>query len=114
MSMISRNIGGQTKKTVVVAANFVTWSAGNAIGPQVFLEKDQPRYLTAFAVHMACYALLVFVILYLRWYLKRQNGKKDRLQAEFAAQAGTLTDERMVHAFDDLTDRENVTFRYVY
>ncbi|RDL38852.1 MFS general substrate transporter [Venustampulla echinocandica] len=114
MSMISRNIGGQTKKTVVVAANFVSWSAGNAIGPQVFLEKDKPRYLTAFATHMACYGLLVFVIIFLRWYLKRQNGKKDRLQAEFAAQAGTLTDERMVHAFDDLTDRENLSFRYVY
>lgn len=32
MSMISRNIGGQTKKTVVVAANFIAWSTGNAIG----------------------------------------------------------------------------------
>jgi hypothetical protein len=32
MSMITRNIAGQTKKTVVVAANFVSWATGNAIG----------------------------------------------------------------------------------
>lgn len=32
MSMISRNIAGQTKKTVVVAANFIAWATGNAIG----------------------------------------------------------------------------------
>jgi hypothetical protein len=32
LSMISRNIAGQTKKTVVVASNFIIWAAGNAIG----------------------------------------------------------------------------------
>lgn len=32
MSMISRNIAGQTKKTAVVAMDFVAWSTGNAIG----------------------------------------------------------------------------------
>jgi energy-coupling factor transporter transmembrane protein EcfT len=32
MSMISRNIAGQTKKTTVVAANFIGWATGNSIG----------------------------------------------------------------------------------
>jgi hypothetical protein len=32
MSMISRNVAGQTKKSIVVAANFVCWAIGNAIG----------------------------------------------------------------------------------
>ena len=32
MSMISRNIAGQTKKTVVVAAHFVSWAVGSSIG----------------------------------------------------------------------------------
>lgn len=32
LSMISRNVAGQTKKTVVVAANFISWAAGNAAG----------------------------------------------------------------------------------
>ncbi len=32
MSMISRNVGGQTKKSVVVTLNFVAWCTGNAIG----------------------------------------------------------------------------------
>jgi energy-coupling factor transporter transmembrane protein EcfT len=32
MSMLSRNIGGQTKKSVVVTMNFVSWCAGNAAG----------------------------------------------------------------------------------
>lgn len=32
LSMVSRNIAGQTKKATVVAATFVSWAAGNAIG----------------------------------------------------------------------------------
>jgi hypothetical protein len=36
MSMISRNVAGQTKKSVVVAMNFVAWAAGNAAG-ELFL-----------------------------------------------------------------------------
>ena len=116
MSMISRNIAGQTKKTVVVAFNFISWATGNAIGPQVFLDYDKPRYLIAFATHMGCYTLLVLVIFFLRWYLRRQNSKKDRIQAELAGQVGTegVIDQRMVHAFEDLTDRENMNFRYVF
>ncbi|ORY55613.1 major facilitator superfamily transporter [Pseudomassariella vexata] len=111
LSMMSRNVGGQTKKSVVVAINFIFWSTGNAIGPQVFLATDAPRYFIAFATHIGCYALLVIIILYFRWYLTRQNKKRDQLAAAGVAEAH---DENMVHAFEDLTDRENPNFRYVY
>jgi sugar phosphate permease len=111
LSMMSRNVGGQTKKTVVVAVNFIFWSAGNAIGPQVFLSKDAPKYFTAFATHLGCYSLLVLVLLYFRWHLVRQNKKRDAMAAAGVSEA---KDERMVHAFEDLTDRENPNFRYVY
>lgn len=32
LSLISRNIAGQTKKSVAIAVNFIIWSSGNAIG----------------------------------------------------------------------------------
>lgn len=32
MSMLSRNVAGQTNKSVAVAMNFVAWATGNAIG----------------------------------------------------------------------------------
>lgn len=109
MSLLSRNIAGQTKKTTVVAMNFISWSVGNAIGPQVFLNHDAPRYFTAFSVHMGCYIVLVATIMFLRWELVRRNTKKE----EEVARTGGV-DEGLVHAFDDLTDRENMNFRYVF
>lgn len=32
LSMISRNVAGQTKKSVVVSCNFISWAAAAAIG----------------------------------------------------------------------------------
>jgi hypothetical protein len=109
MSLLSRNIAGQTKKTAVVAMNFIAWSVGNAIGPQVFLTHDAPRYFIAFSTHLGCYVLLVAAIAYLRWELVRRNAKKD----EEVKRTGGV-DEGLVHAFDDLTDQENKNFRYVF
>lgn len=111
LSLMSRNVGGQTKKTVVVATNFIFWSAGNAIGPQVFLSREAPKYHTAFATHLGCYGLLVVILLFFRFYLSRQNKKRDELAA---AGVSETHDERMAHAFEDLTDRENPNFRYEY
>lgn len=95
--------------------SFVHGKLTNTSGPQVFLSWDSPRYLIAFATHMGCYVLLVIVLIFLRWYLRHENMKKDRVQAEFlAAGTGVVPDAGLAHAFDDLTDKENLNFRYVY
>ncbi|KAK6529108.1 hypothetical protein TWF694_004323 [Orbilia ellipsospora] len=107
MSLVAQNVGGQTKKTVAVAMNFVFWAAGNAIGPQVFLAWDAPRYFIAFSTHLGCYVLLVIIILFLRFYLRRQNKKKDAMEGNSASKG-------VVHGFDDLTDKQNINFRYIY
>lgn len=110
MSMITRNVAGQTKKSIVIAFNFLCWAAGNAAGPQVFLAWDAPRYFVAFATHIGCYILLVLVIIFLRWWLVRQNRIKDSLVGEVSLE----DQEGVVHGFEDLTDRENPRFRYIF
>lgn len=80
------------------------------IGPQVFQSKDAPRYFICFSVHMACYAVIIGLLLMLRWHLKKENRKKDNLQeADWRASEINLD-----NAFDDLTDKENMSFRYEY
>lgn len=72
---------------------------------------DAPRYFIAFATHTGCYVVLVIVIVILRYQLRRQNSRKDALAAAGVREAN---DDRLIHAFDDLTDRENPNFRYIY
>jgi hypothetical protein len=42
--MVSTNIVGNTKKTVVSAMLFVAYCVGNIVSPQVFLTAEEPRY----------------------------------------------------------------------
>jgi hypothetical protein len=105
MSMLTRNVGGQTKKSVCITMNFLAWCGGNAAGPQVFFDGDAPRYRKALSIHLGCYTVLIFVIAFLRWNLTSRNNRKDR---EFGKEINTT------HGFDDLTDKENPNFRYVY
>jgi hypothetical protein len=81
------------------------------LGPQVFLTWDAPGYKIAWSVHLGCYSLLVLALIGLRFYLKRQNQIRDQMASAGVQEAN---DERMVHAFEDLTDKENPNFRYVY
>jgi hypothetical protein len=48
-------------------------------------------------------------VTFLRFYLLRQNKKKERFLEENAE-----SDPNLVHAFEDRTDRENLNFRYIY
>lgn len=72
-------------------------------------NKEIPQI--AFFTHIGCYTVLVFVLLFFRWYLKRENARREKMAAEGNREA---KDERLTHAFEDLTDRENPNFRYVY
>lgn len=40
LSLISRNVAGQTKKSVAIATNFIIWATGNAIGKTKTLISD--------------------------------------------------------------------------
>lgn len=128
MSLLSRNVAGQTKKSVSTASLFLAWAVGNMIGPQVFQSKDAPRYFTCFSAHMGCYIAIIILLGALRWHLKRENNKRDLLQVcphTKRTSHGTkclfiqendwrASEANLDNAFDDLTDRENPSFRYKY
>lgn len=40
LTLLSKNVGGQTKKSIAVAVNFFFWAAGNAIGMCVIILID--------------------------------------------------------------------------
>jgi hypothetical protein len=44
LSIISSNVAGFSKKSVVTASVFVAYCAGNIVGPQLFLASEAPSY----------------------------------------------------------------------
>lgn len=111
LSLITRNIAGQTKKNVVLTMSLIAWAAGNMIGPQVFQTKDAPRYRVGFTVHLAFYIAQILVFFALRVILMRRNAKKD---ADAKAQGRADGEVNLDNAFDDMTDKQNPEFRYQY
>jgi hypothetical protein len=67
---------------------------------------------------IVCHLLEVVVILILRTLLSRENKKRDKFQG--VGQEESLEDrerrerERDQTAFSDMTDRENINFRYIF
>ncbi|KAB5593364.1 DNA polymerase alpha-associated DNA helicase A [Ceratobasidium theobromae] len=110
LSMITRNIAGQTKKSIVLTMSFIAWAAGNMIGPQVFQTKDAPRYRIGFTVHLAFYVAQIIVFFVLRLILVRRN----KVKIEAAKAQGRTEEVNLDNAFDDMTDMENPEFRYQY
>lgn len=104
ISLVTRNIGGQTKKGITMTMVFIGWAVGNLIAPQIFQNSDAPRYLHGFVAHIVIYAVFVALVFLTRVILMARNRSKEQSLSEISHEL----------AFEDLTDRENPNFRYVY
>jgi hypothetical protein len=110
---------GHTKKTAVIALYHVGYGLGNILSPQLFQPQYAPRYYVTWAVILAVAGVLpTIIILYLRYYLQKENKRRDALEAagvvrevgivERVDETG-VTKEDVVDARQlDLTDRENM------
>jgi hypothetical protein len=87
-----------------MTADYLSAKQGNILGPLTFRDEDAPVYLPAklsiVVVDSVAIAATVALLMYYRW----QNKKRD---------AAVVEHTRDVE-FADLTDRENMEFRYKY
>ncbi|KAJ7173761.1 MFS general substrate transporter [Mycena filopes] len=108
LSLVSGNVGGQTKKAIASAAVFLGVAAGNIVGPFLFKDSEAPKYLTGVVGCMVSRILEIFVILALRIVFSRANAKRDRAVAE-----GRVQYDERVTGLQDISDWKNPAFRYV-
>jgi len=108
-SLLASNVAGYTKKTIVSTAFFISYSLGNIISPQTFLQSEAPRYPTGIAVTLAsfCVNVLLFSSLYVIYTVS--NRKREK---EMEGQPPLTEEEATRLAFSDLTDLENRRMLY--
>ena len=106
------NVAGHTKRSASMALIAGSFSVGNIIGPQTFQAKDAPQYIPAKIIVLATqgggalFALILF--LYYVWANKRKISGSGNVEEAVAAENDE--DEK----WENLTDRQNRLFRYVY
>lgn len=107
VSLGMANVAGASKRSYTAAATFVWYCVGNIVGPQLIQSQTvgahYPRLWTAIIV---CYALLLVLSGILYVLFRRENKRRDMLNLD--------REEAERVAFDDLTDKQNLHFRYAY
>ncbi|KAK1449221.1 hypothetical protein CMEL01_08536 [Colletotrichum melonis] len=108
LSLQTANIAGHTKKVVTSACLFLGYCVGNIAGPFFYKSDQAPKYELGIWSMIVAHLLEVVVVITLRFLLKWENDRRDRMQGEVAEVDLDAT------AFGDLTDCENLNFRYIY
>lgn len=110
MSLITANTGGSTKRTVTNALFFISYCVGNIIGPFAFKSSEAPVYQSGITAMLVAYCVEIVALLAFAVYMAMLNKKKEN--------AMTTGDEdeamKVLASFSDLTDKENIYFRYTY
>ncbi|KFY32595.1 hypothetical protein V493_00064 [Pseudogymnoascus sp. VKM F-4281 (FW-2241)] len=105
------NCAGHTKRVVASALIAGSFSIGNIIGPQTFQAKDGPEFRPAKIIVLATQAAGAAVAVVLFAYYVWANKRKDRKEGPVDLSDGGNTE---ADSWDNKTDKENKTFRYVY
>ncbi|KAH8650025.1 major facilitator superfamily domain-containing protein [Xylariales sp. PMI_506] len=111
-SLVPSNIAGRTRKTMVSTALLVAYCAGNCIGAQVFRSKDAPRYIPAIVVCSIMYGVEFVLVVSWRLYYVWQNKRRDRMETEMGLSKEQAEHQGRIYAESDMTDIENIHFRY--
>jgi MFS family permease len=112
LSLSIANTAGHTKKVVTNAVLFLGYCTGNIIGPFFYLSGSAPTYPLGIWSMIVSHLLEVCIISTFWFIFSRENKRRDRIQSQ---EAGGLEGRDLdATAFGDLTDRENLNFRYIY
>ncbi|WVF67579.1 hypothetical protein IAT40_002337 [Kwoniella sp. CBS 6097] len=108
LSLVTGNVGGNTKKMIASAMVFIGVGLGNVIGPYAFFESQAPHYTTGVIVCMISRIAEIVVILVLRMAFAIPNRRRDKMFA-----GGDERYDPSVITYEDMSDKQNLHFRYL-
>ncbi|KAH9219810.1 MFS allantoate transporter [Leptodontidium sp. 2 PMI_412] len=100
------NVAGHTKRSTVLGLYFIVYCSGNIAGPHIFIPPQAPRYFGAIKGLLVAYCIAAGLqVAYTAvCYMENKRREKEGLVADAEVEA--------LEGFGDLTDKENVHFRY--
>ncbi|PYH80634.1 allantoate permease [Aspergillus uvarum CBS 121591] len=103
-SIAGANVAGHTKKVTMNAIVLMAFCLGNILGPLSFRTQDEPEYMPAKVAIVATVSVAILFTGLLKCYYIYENRRRDKNGRGEQHQENT--------EFLDLTDRENLEFRY--
>ncbi|PGH12796.1 hypothetical protein AJ79_04020 [Helicocarpus griseus UAMH5409] len=111
LSLSASNVKGNTKRAVVNTMFFIGYCAGCIGAPQLWTSHAAPRYFEGVVTAIVNWFILI-VAMVVYWYLcHRENGRRDKMMMTGAVM-GSEGEGRMTEERADVTDMEDLWFRY--
>ncbi|GES62070.1 MFS general substrate transporter [Aspergillus terreus] len=110
LSIISSNVAGFTKRSVTSGLLFVAYCVGNIVGPQFFIDSEEPSYPTGMKAAISGLAFGAFFLLCLLVYYIFENRRRDAL---YGPPAQLTEEEEQAQGLSNKTDLEIESFRYL-
>ncbi|KAL2210225.1 MFS general substrate transporter [Sarocladium strictum] len=113
-TFLPSNVAGRTKKTVTATVLFVAYCVGNAVGAQMFVPSDAPKYVKGITACAVLYIIEFCCMGAWRFYYVWENKRRAKLIAEQGIDAEESERLGKINAEADMTDMENIHFKYKY
>ncbi|EYE99040.1 putative MFS allantoate transporter [Aspergillus ruber CBS 135680] len=115
-NILTTNVAGHTKRSVANGLWFTMYAAGNVAGANIFFEREAPRYYSALAGLLVCYAGIVVFAGVIYASMRGQNWRRDRDGCSdlwgSSGNGANAHAQAVLDGLKDLTDMESRHFRY--
>ncbi|CAG9990059.1 unnamed protein product [Clonostachys byssicola] len=116
LSLVTGNTGGQSKKMIVSGMIWFGSCVGSIASPFFYKTSEAPSYRSGIASLLAANVIEFLLFFVFRYAFIWENGRKEKNRIERQAE-GVVDDSAEglnATAFQNLTDKQNPNFRYVY
>ncbi|KAF4464782.1 major facilitator superfamily transporter [Fusarium albosuccineum] len=113
-TFLPSNVAGRTKKTVTATILFIAYCVGNAVGAQMFVASDAPRYIRGLTACAVLYCVEFCSMATWRFYYIWENRRRAKMIQEQGITEEESERLGKANAEADMTDRENIHFKYKY
>ncbi|KAL6400859.1 major facilitator superfamily transporter [Ilyonectria robusta] len=113
-TFLPSNVAGRTKKTVTATVLFIAYCVGNAVGAQMFVASDAPKYVRGITACAILYCVEFCSMGVWRFYYIWENRRRAKIIQEQGISEEESERLGKINAEADMTDRENIHFRYKY
>lgn len=114
LSLITSNTGGQSKKMIVSGMIWFGACIGNIAGPFFYKSNQAPSYHLGIGSLLVANCIELALFFVFRYAFKWENRKKDKQRMQLRERTDMDAAELNETAFQDMTDKENPNFIYVY
>ncbi|KAI9742371.1 MAG: hypothetical protein M1818_003904 [Claussenomyces sp. TS43310] len=108
LGMNTANTAGHTKKVTTNALIFIAYCVSNIVAPQFFKSDQAPLYPLGMGAILGSYVLSIMTMIAYCSYCHLENRRRNKLDSAAEERIHSDTD------FKDLTDKQNIHFRYVW